>query len=374
MPKKYPPRRPDSDRRLRQAARFARILRVLELIQGRGRYDISELARELECSARTIFRDLNILELAGIPWYYHESDRCYRVRPDFRFPALNLTDDELIGQATAAAISSSPNLNVNLGAKPATRKIAASSRDPASQLLNDARRVTSVMGLNLADHSRHHEAIRAVQWALMQGKQLSGTYASPYESKPKRLTLHPYRLCLVKQAWYLIARPHDAEEPRTYRITRFKSLRSLDSPATVPDDFDLKAYFGNAWAVYRGVKSYDVEIQFSPDAAELVTETIWHPTQQVERHRDGSVTLAFRVDGLNEIVHWVLGWSGRATVVRPAELREMVVEHLRKALTMNETPISSDRPRRQARSRSCAPGNAQDPDPKGSSQGEPAQR
>lgn len=336
MPTANQPRRPDSDRRLRQAARLARILRVLELIQGRGRYDNAELARELECSPRTIFRDMNVLELAGIPWYYDESGHSYRVRADFRFPALNLTADEIIGQATAAAISSSPNLDVNVGANPASRKISASSRDQVSQLLEDVRRVTSVLDLKLADHSRHHETIRTVQWALIQNRQLTGIYASPYEPKPKRLILHPYRLCLVQQAWYLIARPDHSEQPRTYRIARFKSLRSLDSPATVPEDFDLKSYFGNAWSVYRGDQSYDAEIHFSPDAAALVTETTWHPTQKVQRHRDGSVTLAFRVDGLNEIVHWVIGWSGRAAVIRPAELRKLVVGYLRKALELNE--------------------------------------
>jgi predicted DNA-binding transcriptional regulator YafY len=235
------PRRSESDRRLRQAGRFARILRVLELIQGRARYDIKELARELECSERTVFRDLNVLELAGVPWYHDESERCYRVRPDFRFPTVNLTDDELIGQATATAIASAPNLNISLGATPSTRKISASARDQAAQFLSDALQITSVLDLKLADHSQHHEIIRTAQWALIRRNQLAGTYASPYESKPKRLTLHPYRLCLVKQAWYLIARPHDAAQPRTFRIPRFKSLRSLDLPAAVPTDFDVKA-------------------------------------------------------------------------------------------------------------------------------------
>jgi predicted DNA-binding transcriptional regulator YafY len=141
-------------------------------------------------------------------------------------------------------------MGVHLGATPTTRKISASSRDQASQLLNDALRVTSVLDLKLADHGRHHEAIRTVQWALIRGRQLTGTYASPYESKPKRLTLHPYRLCLVKQAWYLVARPQDAGQPRTYRVTRFKTLRPLDAPSVVPADFDLRAYFGNAWAFH----------------------------------------------------------------------------------------------------------------------------
>lgn len=330
------PRRSESDRRLQQATRFARVLRVLELIQGKGRYNADDLAREIECSPRTIFRDLNVLELAGVPWYYEESDRCYRVRPDFRFPAINLTDDELIGQATATAISSTSNLDVNSGARPTTRKLSASSRDQASRLLDDAVRITSVLDLKLADHSRHHEIIRAAQWALIGGKQLTGTYTSPYDPKPKRLTLHPYRLCLIKQAWYLIARSHDADQARTYRITRFKTLRSLDTPSIVPAEFDLKIYFGNAWAVYRGDKSYDVEIRFSPDAASLVTETTWHPTQKTERHRDGSVTLRFVVDGLHEILYWVLAWAGRATVKQPDELRVLVVEQLHKAISLNQ--------------------------------------
>ena len=106
--------------------------------------------------------------------------------------------------------------------------------------------------LKLADHSKHHEMIKTVQFALLEGRQVTGQYESPHESGAVKLHLHPYRLCLVKNAWYLIARPTGAEEPRTYRITRFKRLGMLNQPADVPDNFDLKRYFGNAWAVYRG--------------------------------------------------------------------------------------------------------------------------
>jgi predicted DNA-binding transcriptional regulator YafY len=122
---------------------------------------------------------------------------------------------------------------------------------------------------------------------------------------------------------------------KTYRIARFNSLEVTDEPADVPRAFDVRDHFGNAWAVYRGEQSYEVEIVFSPEAAPLVLETVWHRTQRARRHNDGRVTLMFEVDGLDEIVHWVLGWSGRAKVIRPKELREMVVEHLRKALKLN---------------------------------------
>jgi len=129
--------------------------------------------------------------------------------------------------------------------------------------------------------------------------------------------------------------PEGSDHPQTYRVTRFKTLRPLDSPSVVPADFDLKSYFGSAWGVYRGNRSYKVEVQFSREAAHIVTETTWHSTQTIERHKDGSVTLGFMVDGLNEIVHWILGWSGRATVIQPPELRCMVLEQLREALSLN---------------------------------------
>lgn len=109
----------------------------------------------------------------------------------------------------------------------------------------------------------------------------------------------------------------------------------LDKPADVPDDFDLRDHLGNAWEVYRGEKSYEVEIQFAKEAAVQVTETHWHPTQRVRKHRDGSVMLSFRVDGLEEILWWLLPWTGFARVVKPLELRERLVEQLREGLRMN---------------------------------------
>lgn len=329
-------KKPDAERRLRQADRLARVLRVLQLIQGRGRWDTKAIAQEIECSERTVYRDLAVLELAGVPWTYEKESSSYRVRPDYQFPILNLTDEELLGQATAASATKAPGLDVNLGAKPASEKLAAKANDKSEQILLEAQRFTEVLDLKLADHSRHRDFIRTVQWALIQKKQVTGQYQSPYEDKPVKLTLHPFRLCLVKSAWYLIGRTPQESLPRTYRIVRFKTLRMLDEPAIIPDDFSLKAYFGNAWSVYRGEQSHHVELLFSKDAAEVVTETVWHHTQKVQRNSEGTVTITFTVDGLNEIVRWVLGWAGRVKVIQPQELRQLVLDQHRQAIQINE--------------------------------------
>lgn len=343
MPKRTPSKsvsvtirkRSEEDRRARQAVRLANVMRLQELLLGHGKFNVRSLAAELECSEKTVHRYLSVLEIAGVPWYYDKHERCYRVRAGFKFPVVNLTHDELLGQAAATVVTKAAGVDAGASAIPVTRKIAAVSSEEVADLLADAQAVMTVLDLKLADHARHREMIRTVQWSLIKGKQVTGQYQSPYENRQKRLTLHPYRLCLTDQAWYLIAQPVEEKCPKTYRITRFQSLRMLDSAAQKPEKFDIGQYFGNAWCVYRGEKSYDVTIEFVAEAAAVVTETTWHKSQKVRRLQDGRAVLSFTVDGLEEILHWVLGWASSARVVRPEKLREMVVEELRAAIEVN---------------------------------------
>ena len=81
-------KRTDAERRVRQVERFSRLLRVLNCISGSGRWDAVALAKELECSRRTIHRLLQTLSMAGVPWYFDEITKAYvqdRAARNWRF-------------------------------------------------------------------------------------------------------------------------------------------------------------------------------------------------------------------------------------------------------------------------------------------------
>jgi len=329
------PRPSESERRLRHNVRLSRLLRFLELVSGRGQWNPKTLMTELEVSERTVHRLRETLELAGVPIAYDKTENAYRVHGSYRFPTLNLNAEEAIGQASATALSVNDEFKLPQSSAATTRKLIETGNERLHHILTDATKMMTVLGLKLANHPEQRERIATIQNALVERKRLVATYQSPYESELVTLDLHPWRIALVKQAWYLIAQPEGNVQPKTYRIVRFRSMKANELPATIPDDFDLKGYFADAWAVYRGDRSHDIELRFVADATDTVLEHVWHQTQTVERHADGEVTLRFTVDGLNEILRWVVGWAGRVRVVKPTELRNLVVEHHRQAIAMN---------------------------------------
>ena len=79
-------------------SRIHRLLKILTLIQAERDWTAERLATECGVSVRTIYRDMKMLEGAGIPYFYDEQSRGYQVRRDFFMPPVQLTLDESLAK------------------------------------------------------------------------------------------------------------------------------------------------------------------------------------------------------------------------------------------------------------------------------------
>ncbi len=134
----------------------------------------------------------------------------------------------------------------------------------------------------------------------------------------------PYTLFFNQRAWYAIGHHSKWDEVRCMKLNRFTSIRLIDHPYEIPRDFSLKSHLGNAWRMIRGGKTHLVELRFDPAFAETIADTHWHATQEIEWNEDESITFRCRVDGLDEIVWWILGMGPHCQVKKPKELAERV--------------------------------------------------
>jgi len=299
-------------------------LKIIALLRGPSSWNARRLAEQFSTSRRNIYRDIAILELAGVP-VYHDPDfgdagGGYRIRADWWFPHVGLTDRECLDLAVLTRVAESHSIPLLDEVCSARDKLLGTLPTKQQDLIHAAAELFDIIGLHLADHSHCRHVMTTLQTALLAQTQVDATYRSPHEGKVVQLSLQPRRIFLANQAWYLAGWDNKAKADRLYRVARFKDMKVTTKPMDVSRAFSLREMLGNAWTVYRGDRDYHIEIEFSPEAAELVAETRWHPTQELERHKNGSTTFRATVSGLEEIKYWVLQWGPRATVKKPAEL------------------------------------------------------
>lgn len=138
----------------------------------------------------------------------------------------------------------------------------------------------------------------------------------------------PYVLHFSRSNPYLTGWCHQRQEPRWFRVDRIQAIKLLDQHFEIDPTFDREAHFASAFQHEVGGVPQEMVIWFDPSTAPYIRERRWHPTQQIEEHADGSLTLRFVVRGLNEVKRWVLFYGRGARVLGPPALVAMVRDEI----------------------------------------------
>lgn len=313
-----------------RVSRIYRLLRLISMLQSGRSYSARELAQELEVSRRTVFRDLNVLEMAHVPYYYDPDTRGYRVTEHFFLQPVNLTLSEALAVVLMASrVSTTQNLPpLTDGARAAVKIESAlppAIRDHVGTLIE---RVSFSLA-PVSAHEGHDETFEQLARAVVRRRSCRLVYISFHEAKQITTTVRPLRLVFQGRAWYLIAYSVCHGEIRTFKLSRIRKLTVTERTFDRPGDVDLAEYFGDAWSMIPEGRLYNVHLHFEPKVAGNVAEVRWHHSQRVQWNDDGSMEFSATVDGLGEISWWILGYGAQVEVVSPKRLRQMVARTAR---------------------------------------------
>jgi predicted DNA-binding transcriptional regulator YafY len=247
--------------------RAARLLRIVLLLQTRGHATAEELARELEVSARTIYRDLAALGAAGIPVYGERGDGGgYRLVGGYRTSLTGLTTDEtgalLLSGAAAPVVS---ELGIG-GLLAATRLKLLAAVPPGMRgvATRAERRFHLDPGGWAHARPRPHDHLRTVAGAVWEDRVLGLRYRRS-DGVVVRRTVHPLGLVHKTGSWYLVATHRRA--PRVYRVDRVLGASASERPAQRPDGFDLPAFWADWERSYaESLPTFTAVVRLGPRA------------------------------------------------------------------------------------------------------------
>ncbi len=306
-------------------SRIHRILRLITLLQSGRSYNARQLAEELEVSRRTVFRDLNMLELAHIPYYYEPESGSYRITGNFFLPPVNLTLAEALGLLLVAGHNGSESgIPLISDSAKAALKIESVLPRPVRQHVGTVMKRTSV---SLGPVSRHEEIdviFDDLARAIIQRRVCRMVYVSFKDRRQLKLRVRPLRLVFLSRAWYLIAYSEDHGENRTFKLIRIRRLTPTRETFPAVGEDLIDEHFGQAWSMIPEGRIYKVHLHFEPMVAGNVSEVRWHPSQRVEWNDDGSIEFYAEVDGLGELSWWVMGYGDQVEVLAPSALRKRI--------------------------------------------------
>ena len=336
--------------------RASRLVNLLLLLQTRGRMSASELARELEVSIRTVYRDVDALSEAGIPVYGERGPHGgIRLVDGYRTRLTGLTGEE--AQALFLSALPGPAAELGLATVVAAARLKVLAALPA-ELGSRAARITERFHLDAPgwfqarDEVPHLETLAGAVWA-------DRPLEIVYDRGDRTVTRHVDPLGLVLKAgiWYLVARC-DGQD-RTYRVSRVLAASPSDGSFERPPRFDLAEFWSESIAAYeRELPRLEVTLRLLPGGADRLRETIGRrasaePLRTAARALDGSLRVRLTFESLDEAAGPVLRLGTVAEVVEPSALRDLVVETAR-AILVNHLPVESrEPPMRAERDRSA---------------------
>ncbi|MFC0531937.1 helix-turn-helix transcriptional regulator [Phytohabitans kaempferiae] len=229
--------------------RASRLLSLLLLLQTRGRMTAQELSAELEVSVRTIYRDVESLNGAGVPVYADRGPAGgYQLLDGYRTRLTGLTVDE----AETLFLSGVPGpvAELGLGAVLTAAELKLRASLPP-ELGARAGRIRERFHLDAPGWFRRDEQtphLSALAGAVWDEKLVQARYLRWKAPREVTRTLAPLGVVLKAGRWYLVAAAaDDLDKPLTYRVGNVLGLDVLDEGFSRPAGFDL-GEFWRAWA------------------------------------------------------------------------------------------------------------------------------
>ncbi len=298
-----------------------RLFEITIILLNKGSVTAKELAGRFGVSARTIYRDIDVLSAAGVPVYTNKGNG----------GGIHLLENYAINRALISE-QESENLLLAIKTLQATQypeldmvleKMGAIFKHAAD---HDWVEVDfSAWGSAPNDKNKFNDIKRA----MLQRQVLCFDYVNGEGHKSCRLA-EPAKLLFKDNAWYVVAYCRQRQAQRTFRLSRMKNVKNLTEtfmPQVLPQPQQAESKSGKQSLV-------SLKLRFQAKVLNRLYD--YFDDSLITHNADGSFTLEAVVPEGEWLYGYILSLGSFVEVQEPEHVRQITANRLKQALKIYE--------------------------------------
>ena len=149
------------------------------------------------------------------------------------------------------------------------------------------------------------------------------TYYKMFEDDTVVREVEPYDLIPTSRDWRLIAKSDGYS--KQFLVENIKNIEILEKKFQRAKDYDSTEFFKNTFNYWRGSTEYEVVCRFSKKVSPIIKAEVWTEDQEIILQKNGSIILKMKVNSLEQVGDWLMGWGGEVKIVEPNELKNLLL-------------------------------------------------
>ncbi|MCG8707767.1 YafY family transcriptional regulator [Brenneria sp. 4F2] len=306
--------------------KIERIIAIIMLLLEKERISATALAEKFEVSTRTIYRDIDTINLAGIPVVaYPGVNGGISIMDEYKVNKRLFTPEDistlLTGLASISSALSGKSL-INTLAKIEgliPRRQAGEIKLKTSQIAIDLRRWIGCSTLQT-----HFEKI---QQALNQSLLLAFHYADGKGEKSRR-QVEPYQLRLKESHWYMHGYCLTRQDFRLFKLSRITQL-NISERAFIPRAFHAGTLEGRFWIEKPRVP---VTLLLDESVKDLIAERC--DEENIKPHQDNKLLVDFPFVADEQGYRFLLSFGDKCECLQPEFVRNELMRRIKQMLAL----------------------------------------
>jgi predicted DNA-binding transcriptional regulator YafY len=314
--------------------RIDRMLSIIVMLLNKDRVSARELSDKFEVSIRTVYRDIDAINLAGIPIVsYSGNNGGFGIMDTFKMDRQLFSVKDMLN-----VLSALKGINTALEDKELDSAIEKISslvpREKSEEMkLHLEQIVIDILPWGFTEKQK--EYLRLIHNAIGNSRLVSFSYQNSKGEKSTR-TIEPMTLMFKGYAWYLFGFCLLKNDYRFFRISRMKTPKILNQ------EYKRRAtsYHKFIFADTQKSKIVDLVLRFSPEVKQKIEDYFDEDSITHLKSGDLIVKVSFPED--EWVYSFILSYGEFVEIIEPHHIRNIIqdkIKNMNLVYSPDRTPV-----------------------------------